>query len=80
MTNPPVDLRKHARQTKRRLIMAGLGLTFLLGTILIAITYGTPAAGCGLAFFLVAMIPVVLIVLVLFLLQWITDRAAKNGS
>jgi SNF family Na+-dependent transporter len=80
MIHPPVDLRKHARQTKRRLILAGLGLAFILGTILIAFTYGTPAAGCGLAFFLVAMIPVALIGLVLFVLQWITDRSTKDRS
>ena len=80
MANPTVDLRQHARQTRRRLILAGLGLTFALGTVLIAFTYGTPAAGCGLAFFLAAMIPVALIALVLFILQWIVDRAVKKDS
>jgi len=79
MAKPPVDLRKHARETKKRLIGAGLGMIFGLGTILIAFTYGTPAAGCGLAFFLVALIPVVLIALVLYLLQWIAVRSQRNG-
>jgi hypothetical protein len=79
MTKSPLDLREHARQTKRRLIAAGLGLIFGLGTILIAVTYGTPAAGCGLAFLLAAMIPVGLVGLVLFLLQWIADRANKDN-
>lgn len=74
----PIDLRDHARQTKKRLVAGGLIIIFLLGTILIAVTYGTPAAGCGLAFFLVAMIPVGLISLVLFLLQWITERSHKD--
>ena len=54
-------------------------MIFGLGTILIAFTYGTPAAGCGLAFFLVALIPVVLIALVLYLLQWIAVRSQRNG-
>ncbi len=80
MTIPPLDLRKHAQQTKRRLIVAGLALTFVLGTLLIALTYGTPAAGCGLAFFFVAMIPVGLIALALFILQWITDRMEKHDT
>jgi hypothetical protein len=77
---PPVDLRRHARQTQRRLIAGGLGLVFVVGTVLIAVTYGTPAAGCGLAFLLVAMIPIGLISLILFGLQWILDRAKKDDA
>lgn len=77
---PPVDLRDHSRQTKRRLIAGGLGLFFVLGTILIAVTYGTPAAVCGLAFLVVAMIPIALISLVLAGLQWISDRAKKDDA
>jgi hypothetical protein len=80
MTTPPVDLRKHSQQTKRRFVYGGLALTFVLGTLLIALTYGTPAAGCGLAFFLLALIPVALIGLVLFVLQWIADRAEKHDA
>ncbi len=76
----PVDLRSHSRQTKRRLIAGGLGLFFVIGTILIAVTYGTPAAACGLGFFVVAMIPVALISLVLAGLQWVSDRSKKNDS
>jgi hypothetical protein len=74
MKTPPLDLRKHAQQTKRRLMAAGLAIFIVLGTVLIAVTYGTPAAGCGLAFFFLAMIPVGLIALVLGLLQWIKER------
>ncbi len=77
---PPVDLRGHSRQTSRRLIAGGLGLFFVFGTILIAVTYGTPAAVCGLAFFVVAMIPVALISLVLAGLQWISDRSKKDDA
>ncbi len=76
----PVDLRGHSRQTRRRLIAGGLGLFFVIGTILIAVTYGTPAAVCGLAFFVLAMIPVALIRLVLAGLQWISDRAKKDDA
>jgi len=77
---PPVDIRKHSRQTKGRLIAGGLGLFFVVGTVLIAVTYGTPAAGCGLGFFLVAMIPVGLISLVLAGLQWLSDRSKKDDG
>ncbi len=78
MAEPPVDLREHSRQTKRRLIVGGLALIFILGTVLIAVTYGTPASVCGLAFLLLAMVPVGLISLVLFVLQWIADRSNKD--
>jgi hypothetical protein len=80
MSVPPVDIRNHARQTKRRLIAGGLGLFFVIGTVLIAVTYGTPAAVCGLAFFLLAMIPIGLISLVLFGLEWISDRSKQNDA
>jgi hypothetical protein len=80
MSISPVDLRNHARQTKRRLIAGGLGLVFVIGTVLIAVAYGTPAAGCGLAFFLVAMIPIGLISLVLVGLQWISDRTKRDDA
>ncbi len=80
MQVPPVDLRDHARQTTRRLVAGGLGLFFVVGIILIAVTYGTPAAACGLSFFVLAMLPVGLISLVLAGLQWVSDRAKKNDS
>jgi hypothetical protein len=78
MTNSPLDLRRHSQQTKKRLVIGGLALTFVLGTVLIAVTYGTPAAGCGLGFFAVALIPVALIFLVLSILQWIADRSQEH--
>jgi predicted phage tail protein len=80
MSIPPVDLRHHARQTKRRLFAGGLGLVFVVGTVLIAVTYGTPAAGCGVAFFLVALIPIGLISLVLAGLQWISNRSKQDDA
>ena len=80
MDVPPVDIRNHSRQTKRRLIAGGLVLFFVVGTVLIAVTYGTPAAGCGLGFFLVAMIPIGLISLVLAGLQWASDRSKQDDG
>jgi hypothetical protein len=78
MWKKPIDLRTYTAQTKNRLVWAGVGLMGLLGILLILITYGTPAAACGTAFFLAALLPVGLIVLFLRLLQWIVDRSDKN--
>jgi len=78
VSKKPFDLRKYSAQTKNRLVWIGLGLIGLLGILLIVLTYGTPAAGCGTAVFLGALVPVGLIILFLRLLQWIVDRSEKN--
>jgi hypothetical protein len=78
VSKQPIDLRKHAAQTKNRLVWAGFGLIGLLGILLILLTYGTPAAGCGTVFFLAALLPVGLIIHFLRILQWIVDRSEKN--
>jgi hypothetical protein len=74
MRPTPIDLREHGRQTKKRLALSGLALAVLLGTLLIAWLYGTPAAGCGLTVFIILLIPVALIVIVLSLLEWVANR------
>jgi hypothetical protein len=79
MSNRPIDLREHSRQTRRRLVLGGLGLVFLVGIGLIALTYGTPAAVCGVTALLVALVPVGLILLILAILQWLADRADKDA-
>lgn len=79
MSKPLIDLREHSRQTKRHLILGGLGLVLLVGVGLIALTYGTPAAVCGLTALLVALVPVALILLILAVLQWLADRADKDA-
>ena len=78
MNRPPIDLRDHARQTKKRIVAAGLVLVILFGTVLIALIYGTPAAGCGLTFFAAMLIPVASIVLILFILERFLDRSDKS--
>ena len=80
MKNTPKDLREHSRQTKKRLAVSGVVLTVLLGTLLIALLYGTPAAGCGLVFFFVLLIPVALIVFILALLEWIVKDSDGHDS
>ncbi|MFN2297199.1 MAG: hypothetical protein ACK2UB_00010 [Anaerolineales bacterium] len=80
MKNTPKDLREHSRQTKKRLAVSGVILTVLLGTLLIAFLYGTPAAGCGLVFFFTLLIPVALIIFILSLLQWIVKDSDGHDS
>ena len=80
MPEEPTDLRQHAAQTRRRLITGGLLLIIVVGAGLIALTYGTPAAVCGISVFLIALIPVFLIVCFLLFLQWIVHRAERQDE
>jgi hypothetical protein len=79
MEKRPFDLRAYAARTQRRLIWGGIGLIILIGSILILITYGTSAGVCGIAFFLIALIPVGLIAAILAVLQWIVQRANRES-
>ena len=72
------DLRKYARQTNVRL---GVGMTILLlivGTALIKWLYGTGAAVGGLVCLGAAVIPIGLIFLALWALDWIQKRANRS--
>jgi Mn2+/Fe2+ NRAMP family transporter len=80
MAQEPRDLREFSRQTRRRLIVAGLILFLLAGTVLVALTYGTPAAGGAVAFFLLALVPVALVGLILALIQWIVRRNEEDSE
>jgi len=69
------DLRKYAKQTGVRLAVGAFLLLFVVGVGLIYIIYGPAAAGMGLTCLLAAMVPVVLILAVMLLLDWIVKRA-----
>ncbi len=69
------DLRKYASQTTVRLIVGALLVLFIVGIGLIYLIYGSGAALTGILCLLAGMIPVVLIVLVLLILDWIRKRA-----
>ena len=72
------DLRKYARQTNVRL---GIGMALLLlivGLALIYYLYGPGAALMGLTCLLGALIPIALIFLSLWLLDWIQKRANRS--
>ena len=69
------DLRKYIHQTNVRLIAGALVLLFVVGDGLIYLSYGTTGALFGLLCLLGGMVPVVLVVLIMMLLDWIAKRA-----
>jgi hypothetical protein len=68
------DLRKYAKQTNMRLIIGGLLLLFVVGLGLIYIFYGPQAASMGLICLLAGLVPLFLIWLMFFILEFITKR------
>jgi len=69
------DLRKYARSTNIRLAVGAILLLVIVGIGLIYLVYGQSAAMMGLTCLLAGLSPVILIVLILFLLDWIVKRA-----
>jgi hypothetical protein len=72
------DLRKYTRQTNIRLIAGALILLFLVGDGLIYLFYGGSAALTGLLCLLAGMTPVLLVILIIFLLDWITKHVNRD--
>ncbi len=72
------DLRKYARQTNVRLIVGALLLLFVIGLGLIYYFYGSAAALMGGLCLLMALVPVGLTALVLWLMDWIRKRADRD--
>ena len=72
------DLRKYARQTNFRLGL-GMGvLLFIVGLGLIYLIWGPAAAASGLLCLLAALVPIALIFLSLWVLDWIQKRANRS--
>jgi len=69
------DLRNYARNTNVRLGVGAFFLLFMIGIGLIYLIYGPGAATLGFFCLLGAMIPIVLILLFLFITDWIVKRA-----
>lgn len=65
------DLRQYARQTNLRLIIGFMLLLFIVGDGLIYIFYGRNAALMGLLCLLAGLIPLILILLTLWLIDWV---------
>ena len=72
------DLRKYAKQTNVRLGVGAFFLLFVIGIGLIYLIYGAGAAITGLICLLGALVPILLIFLSLWVLDWIQKRANRD--
>jgi TM2 domain-containing membrane protein YozV len=72
------DLRHYARQTNVRLLIGFVLLLFLVGDGLIYLFYGREAALMGLVCLLSALAPVLLILIALWIIDWIARRANSD--
>ncbi len=72
------DLRKFHRQTTIRLIIGGLLLLFVVGSGLIYFIYGPDTFLSSLLCMAGGLIPVGLIVVILWVLDWIVKRADRD--
>lgn len=69
------DLREYAKQTNVRLAIGAFFLLFVVGIGLIWVIYGRGAAIMGFMCLLAALVPVVLILAIFILMDWILKRA-----
>lgn len=69
------DLREYSKQTAVRLALGAFILLFVVGVGLIYIIYGPGAAGMGLACLMAALFPVIIILSVFLVIDWILSRA-----
>jgi hypothetical protein len=72
------DLRKYIRSTNIQLAIGAILLLFILGIGLIYLIFGPGAAMMGIICLLAGLSPVILIMLILFLLDWIVKRARSE--
>ncbi len=72
------NLRDYARNTNIRLALGAFFLLFVIGVGLIYLIYGSGAAMLGFFCLLAALLPVVLILLFLFITDWIVKRAGRD--
>jgi len=72
------DLRDYAKQTDRRLIFGALFLLFVVGGGLIWYFYGGAGAGLGVVCLLAGLSPVVLILGIFLVMDWILKRAGHK--
>lgn len=74
----PRDLRKYARESQIHLLIGALVLLFGVGTGLIYLIYGRGAASMALFCLAAGMVPVLLILLVFWVADWIIRRALRK--
>jgi hypothetical protein len=69
------DLRKYQRQTTIRLVIAALILLFLIGGGLLYLIYGQGTALTGVLCMFALLIPVGLVLLIFWGMDWIIKRS-----
>lgn len=74
-----VDLRRHASQTQRRLILGGLAVIIVVAEVLIYLFMGREAALLGLLCLAIGISPLALIWLALRSLEWLAARIGGEG-
>lgn len=72
------DLRKYVKDTNARILIGAILLLFVVGIVLIWVVYGFGAAVTGFLCLLGALVPIALIFLALFGLDWIVKRANRD--
>lgn len=72
------DLRKYMKETNARIVAGALLLLFVVGLGLIWIIYGFDAAVSGFLCLLGAFVPIGLILLALYGMDWIVKRASRD--
>jgi len=72
------DLRKYMKETNVRILIGALLLLFIVGIGLIWLIYGFAAAITGFLCLLGAFVPIGLILLALYGLDWIAKRAGRD--
>ncbi len=72
------DLRAYARQTNVRLGIGAFILLFVLGLGLIYLIYGPGAAAIGLLCLLGSLVPIGLILLALYGIDWLVKRGRPD--
>ena len=72
------DLRRYSSQTTFRLVAGSLVILFTIGLGAIWLIYGLPAAIMGLLCLLGAFIPIGLIILAIYGLDWVVKRGNRD--
>ena len=72
------DLRKYARDTNIRLLAGFISLLFIVGGSLIFLFYGSRGALFGLVCLLAGLVPLVLIALILWGMEWVVKRVNEE--
>lgn len=72
------DLRKYTHQTITRLIIGAILLVMIVGSGLILVIYGPGEAASSILCLGVGLLPIILIVVILWILDWIVKKARPD--